>query len=263
MLRTVWTGDSSHRFAPTLLTLLNQLKKAYPGQQWVTSLQTGTIGDVTHQAENSDSDHNPWLNNTVRALDVAANVSNVPGIMTVTDAPDCEKLFATVNKMYEARDPRVFPDGYAMYLRRITDPARPGQFKATTPTQDPHLYHLHISVSTNSAGYNSTTSWPIESIESTDSGSSVKINPPALGKLGVPSMYQVIRNKVSGAIALVAPGYWAGLNYGPNPLGAADIQVLCDLPMCVNEPDSTGHKVPYSMSPDRFEMIAERVGGHS
>jgi hypothetical protein len=37
-----WTGSAQYRLAPTLLTLLNQLKARYPGQQWVNSPQTGT-----------------------------------------------------------------------------------------------------------------------------------------------------------------------------------------------------------------------------
>jgi hypothetical protein len=168
----VWIGGGGYSFASSLLVLLHQLQRAYPGSGWINSPQTGTIGDAVHQAKSSGSDHNPWLNNTVRALDVAANVSGVPGILTVHDAPDCEELFAMVNRMYAARDPRVYPDGYAMYLRRITDPARPGQYKPTTAQQDPHLYHLHISVSRNPAGYNSTAPWPLPGESSSSGGAS-------------------------------------------------------------------------------------------
>lgn len=155
----VWTGDPHYRLAPALLTLLHQLEAAYPGQQWVTSPQTGTIGDVAHQAENSSSDHNPWLDRTVRALDIAANVTGVTGIASVTDAPDCEALFGMVNRMYAAKDPRVWPDGYGIYLRRVTDWNNPGGYHAQVG--DPHLYHLHISVSQNPAGYNSPAPWPL------------------------------------------------------------------------------------------------------
>ncbi len=155
----VWTGGGGYRFAPALMTLLQQLERAYPGTGWLNSPQTGTIGDVAHQAENSGSDHNPWLNKTVRALDVAANVSGVPGIVTVTDAPDCEALFGMANQMYAAKDARIWPNGYAIYKGRITDWNNPGGFKRHTG--DPHLYHLHISVSQNPDGYNSTDPWPL------------------------------------------------------------------------------------------------------
>ena len=155
----VWTGGGGYRLAPALLTLLQQLERAYPGTGWLNSPQTGTIGDAAHFSEGSASDHNPWLANTVRALDIAANVSGVAGIVTVTDAPDCEALFGMVNQMYAAKDPRVYPNGYAIYNRRITSWDNPGGFHAQQG--DPHLYHLHISVSQNPDGYNSTAPWPL------------------------------------------------------------------------------------------------------
>src|SRR3954452_1446732 len=42
----VWTGNDQYRLAPALLTLLQQLQAANPGQGWLNSPQTGTIGDV-------------------------------------------------------------------------------------------------------------------------------------------------------------------------------------------------------------------------
>lgn len=178
---TVWTGGGGDRLAPALLTLLQQLQRAYPGQQWQNSPQTGTIGDTEHRAEGSASDHNPWLDHTVRALDVAADVTGVPALATVTDAPDCEALFQLVNQLYAAQDPRVFPDGYAIYRRRITDPARPGAFKPTT-TQDPHLYHVHISVSRDPAGFNSTAPWPLP-IGENMTITADQLGPTALGQI--------------------------------------------------------------------------------
>jgi hypothetical protein len=156
----VWTGGGGFTLAPAILTLLQQLQQAFPGDQWQHSAQTGTIGNAAHQAEGSASDHNPWLNNTVRALDVATNVSNVPGKDTVTDSPDCEAIFAMVNRMYAAEDPRVFPNGYTIFKARITDPSNPGEFQPYHG-DDLHFFHVHVSVSQNPDGYNSTDPWPI------------------------------------------------------------------------------------------------------
>jgi hypothetical protein len=144
----MWMGDGQYKLAPALITLIGQLEKAYPATAWQTSPQTGTIGDAAHRAEGSASDHNPWLKNTVRALDVAAGTPGGPG---------AEALFAMVNRMYGARDLRVFPDGYAIFNRRITDWGHPGQYWAQQG--DPHLFHVHISVSTE--GYESTDPWPL------------------------------------------------------------------------------------------------------
>jgi hypothetical protein len=227
----VWIGDTNHRFAPALLTLLSQLEERWPGKGWLNSPQTGTIGDLAHQAE-SNSDHNPWLNNTVRALDVAANVSGVPGIVTVTDAPDCEALFAMANRMYGARDPRVWPDGYAMFHHRITDPANPGQFKPTASWQDPHLYHLHISVSQNPAGYNSTAPWPLpDETPSTSSGGATKVTPAATtgGR-----MFEIIHNIDNGAVRACGPGFWASLNGATPQETLAIVEVFRTSPLCAD-----------------------------
>lgn len=146
----MWMGGGGYSLAQSLAVLIHQLETAYPSQAWQNSPDTGTIGDAAHQAQGRDSDHNPWLNNTVRALDVAN--SDPAG-------PDCEALFAMVNRMYAARDPRVYPNGYAIYRGRITDWDNPGSFHAQQG--DPHNNHVHISVSQNPAGYNSPAPWPL------------------------------------------------------------------------------------------------------
>lgn len=155
----VWTGDGNNRFATSLMTLLKELEATFPDMAWQTNSQTGTIGNPDHQSQGSASDHNPWLNKTVRALDVASPDE-------VSNGPDCESLFNLVNQMYAAQDPRVFPDGYAIYKRRITDWDRPGQFH-DYDGDDPHVRHLHISVSTDPAGYDSTKKW-LSGAEHTD-----------------------------------------------------------------------------------------------
>ena len=205
----VWTGGGGYRLAPALLTLLRQLEQAYPGTGWLNSPQTGTIGDAAHFSEGSASDHNPWLDNTVRALDVAANVSGVPGIVTVTDAPDCEALFAMVNQMYAARDPRVYPNGYAIYNRRITSWDNPGGFHAQQG--DPHLYHLHISVSQNPEGYNSTAPWPLpDSPDSTSGGDDMPLTESEWNRLQ--QMMQTMINN-----ALLSQRAWITQAYGGVP----------------------------------------------
>lgn len=146
----MWMGDAEYRLAPALATLIRQLEEAYPSPTWQLSPQTGTIGDAAHISEGAASDHNPWLNSTVRAFDCAANIRN---------GPPAEALFQMVNRMYAARDPRVWPDGYAIFNYRVTDWNNPGGYHAQTG--DPHLYHVHISVSQSPAGYNATNPWPL------------------------------------------------------------------------------------------------------
>lgn len=227
----VWTGSAQYRLAPALLTLLRQLEQAYPGQQWLTSPQTGTIGDTRHMAEGDKSDHVPWLDNTVRALDVAVNVSGVAGIQTVTDGPPGAALFAAVNAMYGARDPRVFPDGYVIFNRRITDPANPGGSKPYYGT-DPHIYHVHTSVSTNPAGFNSAEPWilPFTEAPAPASGPATKLTPAALSGGRV---FRIIRNVKSGAIRACAPNFWASLEGGTTQETLAIVEFFRRDPLCV------------------------------
>jgi len=167
----VWMGDGQYRMAAALITLFNELRQQYPSDAWQASPQTGTIGDAAHFAEGSASDHNPWENNTVRALDIAANVAG---------GPPGEGLFQMVNRMYAARDPRVYPNGYAIYNGRITDWENPGGYHAQQG--DPHLYHVHISVSQNPAGYNSTAPWPLGE---SALGGGTEINQPSAEDLSI------------------------------------------------------------------------------
>ncbi|MFL6160975.1 MAG: hypothetical protein ACJ74U_01985 [Jatrophihabitantaceae bacterium] len=205
--------------------MLDQLTEAHPGQGWLSSPQTGTIGDTTHQAKNSSSDHNPWLNNVVRALDVAANVSDVAGIVTVSDAPDCEALFTMVNAMYAARDPRIWPDGYAIYLKRITDPDNPGSHRAHQG--DPHLYHVHISVSRTQAGYNSTDNWPLTRPTPT-------IDPALTTGSEEDHMFHLIRNLQSGAVRACGPNLWVALEGPTDAETQANIALAAKLPGCAS-----------------------------
>jgi len=220
----VWTGDAQYRLAPALLTLLRQLEAAYPGRGWLNSPQTGTIGDEAHQAQNSGSDHNPWLAGTVRALDVAANVSGVAGIVTVTDAPNCEALFEMVNSMYAAHDARVYPTGYAIYRGRITDWDNPGGYHAQQG--DPHLYHVHVSVSRDPAGFNSTQPWPLPDHQS-ETGPGTRLSTED-------AVFHLIRNLETGAVRACGPNMWVSLNAPTEAETQANIDLARSLPTCAS-----------------------------
>jgi hypothetical protein len=240
----VWTGGDGDRLAPALLTLLHQLQAAYPGQGWINSPQTGTIGDRAHRREPS-SDHNPWLDSTVRALDVAVNVSGVPGIVTVTDGPPGAELAAMVNRMFALKDPRVWPDGYAIFRARITDPANPGGTKPYAG-DDPHLYHVHISVSRNPAGFNSTEPWPLSG-ESSSSSGGVKIPPPVVSG---GRMFRIIHNVQTNAYRLVMPGVWSALEGSTPKETEAIVEYFRKDPLCagnrVEDVSNAGMQLTYN-----------------
>lgn len=234
----VWTGSAQYKLAPALLTLLGQLTAAYPGREWQSSLQTGTIGDAKHRAEGwGKSDHVPFLSpsglvlpvgaegGVVRALDVAVNVSGVQGIATVTDGPPGEVLFSMVNAMYAARDSRVSPDGYVIFQRRITDPDNPGRWKPYSGG-DPHVYHVHISVSRNPAGFNSTALWPLPS--AAESPADESATPVEVG------MFEILQDADTGALRAAGLGFWKALDGATKEETAANLANARSSPLCGN-----------------------------
>jgi hypothetical protein len=236
----VQTSGPGWTLAPAGGKLLAQLQARWPGQQWQHSPQTGTIGDQRHAAEGwTGSDHNPFTapdgrilpvrapGGLVRALDIAANVTGVAGIVDVTDAPDCEALFWMVQRMLADHDPRVWPYGYAIFKRRISDGGRPGEIRPTSADEDPHLFHLHISLGRNPAGFNSTAPWPLSGSQAPSSGPAVPIGPGTDTAHPVEEgMYEVLRNAESGAVRMGAVGQWRALDT------PADVANALNGPLC-------------------------------
>jgi hypothetical protein len=105
----------------------------------------GGLGDARHQAENgpegpgSGSDHNPWLHNTVRAYDFTAK-----GI-------DPGWLAEQLRILGHYGDPRLVGGGYVVWDHQITAP----DFSHWQPYDgtDPHVSHVHVSVTRNSPAF--------------------------------------------------------------------------------------------------------------
>jgi hypothetical protein len=129
--------------AGSLVSLLNAVNAHWPNRSKVSD---GGIGDAAHQAEGSASDHNPWLNNTVRAYDFTA-----AGI----DAP---WLAETLRKLGQHGDPRLVGGGYVIWNSHITSE---DWTHWVAYTGDPHTSHVHVSVSRNPAGYENGGPWDI------------------------------------------------------------------------------------------------------
>jgi hypothetical protein len=115
------------------------------------------IGDARHQAENgphgpgSGSDHNGWVHlagvGVVRAFDI----TNDPalGLPAVAERLRARALAGTL--------PQVAGGGYLILAGRITAPDWSGWRVYTGP--DPHVSHLHVSVSLDAAGFDSSAPW--------------------------------------------------------------------------------------------------------
>ncbi|HEY7507011.1 MAG TPA: hypothetical protein VH621_05355 [Nitrososphaera sp.] len=134
----------SWRVASSLLTLRNQIDKAYPKRSTVSD---GTIGDAAHATRKSD--HNPWLKDSKEEPVVTA--------MDITHDPrmgvDCEVI---ADAIVRSKDPRV---KYIIWNKHIIKPPR-WEWAPYTGA-NPHTLHMHVSVSTDEKLYDSKVAWKI------------------------------------------------------------------------------------------------------
>lgn len=117
--------------ALSIQTLLSQVNVYAPHRNRASD---GTIGDARHQAEGSLSDHNPWYNNTVTAVDITHDPAGGWDGQWLADS------------LVSSGDPRI---KYIIWNRFIYE-NRPGfqgsrRWVSYTGT-DPHTSHVHLSV---------------------------------------------------------------------------------------------------------------------
>jgi hypothetical protein len=140
------------RPARSLITLKNQVNERAPNRNRASD---GTIGDTRHcGSSSSTSDHCPRI------------IDNGVGVVTAIDITHDPSHNCDANQIAEAirasRDSRV---KYIIWNRRIANSssiggAEPWQWRAYSGS-NPHTRHIHISVKSNSAQYDSTNAWEI------------------------------------------------------------------------------------------------------
>lgn len=112
----------------------------------------GGIGDEDHQQRGSASDHNPWLNDTVRAYDFDKD-----GIDAHWLAEQL-RLAGAAGDRRLAGGPSLDDNGYVIFARHITAP----DFSRWVPYEgpNPHDAMVHVSVTRDPAGYEDASPWP-------------------------------------------------------------------------------------------------------
>lgn len=131
------------RLATSIEVLRKEVNAARPNRSKATD---GTIGDVAHQNQGSGSDHNPWLNNTVRAWDI-------------TTADFTDTLAEWLRLKGKAGDPRLVGGGMVIYQGRIASDNGDWEWRRYGGS-DPHTSHIHLSVTRNPA-YDSNAPWGV------------------------------------------------------------------------------------------------------
>lgn len=133
----------SWRLARSLETLRDEINAAAPTR---SKASDGTVGDTSHSARASD--HNPNSAGVVRAMDVT------------DDAPtfSADDLARTVADLLGTH-PALGSGAYVIWTRRIISADRRGEGWRPYSGSNPHNHHVHISVATSAAGYDSTAPW--------------------------------------------------------------------------------------------------------
>lgn len=141
--------------AGSLVSLKAAVDAHWPGRD---KRSDGGIGNAAHQAEGSASDHNPWLNNTVRAYDFTATQPGVSGVDGAWLAEMLRIAGATGDNRLAGRSGDLNDNGYVIWDHHITTP----DFSRWVPYDgaDPHVTHVHVSVTRDPAGYEDGRPWP-------------------------------------------------------------------------------------------------------
>lgn len=140
------------RDARSIDVLKTEIDTAYPGR---STASDGTIGDAAHASR--ESDHNPWVVfggvGIVRARDVTHDPDN---------GCDCDVLAERVAALIAlGAHPALRHGAYVIRNRRIFSFDRRDEGWRTYTGSNPHEKHMHVSVSLDPTGFDSTAPWGI------------------------------------------------------------------------------------------------------
>jgi hypothetical protein len=140
------------RVAQCLLTLRNQINQRAPNRNKASD---GTIGDRRHcSGSPRASDHCAWIIDGAHGVVSAMDITHDP-------AHGCDAN-ALAEAIRDARDPRV---KYIIWNRRIANSSpiggQPAWAWRNYTGSNGHTHHIHISVKSDRAHYDSTTPWSI------------------------------------------------------------------------------------------------------
>jgi hypothetical protein len=123
----------------------------------------GGIGDAEHAARSSD--HNPWLKSDgmgiVRAWDTDKDLTGpATDPQSASAATEANWLAEHLRSLGKAGDPRLVGGGYVIWNRRIAGEVGDWAWRPYDG-QNSHEHHVHLSVSRNASGFDSTIPWGI------------------------------------------------------------------------------------------------------
>lgn len=138
------------RSAHAIDELRKEINARWPNR---SKASDGTIGDAAHASRSSD--HNPWVKvngvGVVRAIDITA------------DGIDPDAYAEHLRALGKAGDPRIVPGGYVIWNKRIASERDGWKWRRYTGSNG-HTRHIHLSLSTRPAGFDSRASWGINGV---------------------------------------------------------------------------------------------------
>lgn len=137
------------RLAHSLIRGMTELNALFPNRP--QGAQEGTIGDATHRAEGTGSDHNPDAAGVVRAWDIDCTAGAPFDPQTL--ANHLAAMMRTVGR-YNLFGSR----GYVIFNHRITAWSPWGAWAPYSGT-DPHTQHIHVSVGALPSEYDDVETW--------------------------------------------------------------------------------------------------------
>lgn len=140
----------SWRVARSLDVLLNEVNEMAPRRSKVSD---GSIGDAAHATRSSD--HNPWVQHGGQGIVRARDFTHDP-----LHGLDCNDLASDLaGLILGGFHPACRSGAYVIWRSRILSFDRRGEGWRPYSGSNPHDKHLHISVATDPAGFDSALPW--------------------------------------------------------------------------------------------------------
>lgn len=169
----------SWRVARSLDVLLDEVNATAPLRSKVSD---GSIGDAAHATRTSD--HNPWITyggqGIVRARDFTHDPAN--GL-------DCNDLAEVLTALIATGvHPACRSGAYVIWRSRIYSFDRRHEGWRPYSGSNPHDKHLHISVATDPAGFDSTASWLVHQEDD--------VTPEDIDKIAAAAVEKLLATKI-------------------------------------------------------------------
>lgn len=135
----------SWRLARSLDTLRSQFNRQWPNR---SKAADGAIGDAAHQSRTSD--HNPWIRESG---------TGIVSALDITHDPKCGlDTYQIAERLRAKKDNRIkYVISNGKIFSSTTSPWTPRKYTGSNP----HRSHIHISVKSTKAHYDSMTPWDL------------------------------------------------------------------------------------------------------